>query len=88
MRKVVMMWAIVGAVAGCETNGLIVREYADSEGNGVRVEHYQHAQRFLYSLSARYSTHECKLREVKIVAMGADGKLRVHIRMEPEATCT
>ncbi len=87
MRKVVMMWAIVGAVAGCETKGLVVHQYADSEGNAVRVERYQHAEQFLYSLSARFGTRECRLREVKIVAVGANGKLKVRLRMEPEA-CT
>jgi hypothetical protein len=95
MRRIIVMCALVGAMAGCETKGVVVSEYSRGDGGRVRLEQYNRDQKFFYSLSAslegrgegnrglaKGGTRACKLPEWRITAMGSGGLLSLRLRTE------
>lgn len=83
MRNLVLLLAITGSVAACETHGVVDSRYESSDGSQVTLRQFKNDGRFYYSLSASVPSRGCSPRELKVVAMGNGGRMRVRLERAP-----
>jgi hypothetical protein len=87
MKNLIMLLVLAASMIACETHGLIESSYEGKGGNHLSLQQYQHEGRFFYSLSAGRHAHACDIAELKVVAMGAGGKVRVRVERSPGGSC-
>jgi hypothetical protein len=89
MRNIVLLLALAGSVVACETQGVVESSYKGADGSHLSLQQFKNAGRFYYALSASVPTRDCATRSaVKVVAMGADGHMRVRVeRTLPDSAC-
>jgi hypothetical protein len=88
MRNLIMLLALVGSIAACETHGVVDSSYESSDGSHLTLRQFKNESRFYYSLSASMPSRSCSVRELKVVAMGSDGHVRVRFERAPaSAVC-
>jgi hypothetical protein len=87
MKNLVVLLALAASLIACETHGVIESRYDGKTGRHFSLQQYKHEGRFFYSLSAGRPAHACDIAELKVVAMGAGGKVRVRVEHAPGGTC-
>jgi hypothetical protein len=88
MRNLIVLLAVAGSVVACETRGVVDSTYEGSDGSQLTLRQFKNESRFYYSLSASMPSKDCSLRELKVIAMGAEGHIRVRLEHAPAAlTC-
>jgi hypothetical protein len=88
MRNLIVLLAIAGSVIACETHGVVDSSYEGSDGSHLTLRQFKEESHFYYSLSASVPARDCSVRELKVIAMGADGHLRVRFEHTPASlTC-
>jgi hypothetical protein len=83
MKNLVPLLLLVGSVAACETHGVVEDRYEGSDGSHLSLQRFKNESRFYYALSASMPSRDCSVRELKVVAMGADGHVRVRFEHAP-----
>ena len=83
MRNVVVMLALAGSVVACETQGVVESRYQGADGSHLSLQQFKNGGRFYYALSASLPKRDCAARALKVVAMGADGHVRVRFERTP-----
>lgn len=89
MRNHIVLLAIAGSVIACETHGVVDSSYEGSDGSHLTLRQFKEESHFYYSFSASMpASRDCAVRELKLIAMGADGHVRVRLEHTPAAlTC-
>lgn len=87
MRNLLVLLALVGSVAACETHGVVDSRYDSDDGSHLTLRQFRHESRFYYSLSASMPGQSCSARELKLVAMGSGGRVRVRLERAPAPAC-
>jgi len=83
MRNAIALFAILGSVVACETQGVVDGSYQGLLGSHLSLRQFKDESRFYYSLSASMPWPGCRAREIRVVAMGADGHVRVRFEHSP-----
>jgi hypothetical protein len=88
MKNLIVLLALAASMIACETHGVIESEFNGQDGSHLRLQQYKDQGRFFYSLSAHRpaTTHACEI-ELKVVAMGAGGKMKVQVERSPNKSC-
>ena len=88
MKRLIVLLALAAPLLACETHGVIESEFNGQDGSHLRLEQYKDQDRFFYSLSAHRpaTTHACEV-GLKVVAMGAGGKVKVQVERSPNKGC-
>jgi hypothetical protein len=87
MQRPIMLLVLAASLVACETQGVSLSEFRGDDGSLVRLEQYKQGGRFFYSLSAKRPTRACEIDELKLVAMGAGGNMRVRLEHGSTGAC-
>ncbi len=98
MKNLVVLLAFGATLVACQTQGVIESRYDGQNGSSVRLQQFNQDGRFFYSISASLpddappadgdaATRVCGPRELKLVAMGAGGKIALRLERQPRSAC-
>jgi hypothetical protein len=87
MKNLIVLLALAASMIACETHGVIESKFDGANGGHLRLQQYKNQDRFFYSISAWRPARACEIGELKVVAMGASGKVRVSVEHAKGGTC-
>jgi hypothetical protein len=83
MRNLIVLLAFAGSVVACETQGVVDSRYDGADGSHLSLRQFRNESRFYYSLSASLPSRDCAVRELRVVAMGQGGHVRLRVEHAP-----